>query len=67
MGGTFADGMGQGMRRYPPWAPAAPSGAAVTGVRKAGGRAGGTAAELAARMGLPACQAECEAGVEAGA
>jgi hypothetical protein len=67
MDGTFADWMGQGMRRHPPWAPAAPAGAAVTGVGKAGGHAGRTAAELAARMGLPARHDQCEPGIGAGA
>jgi hypothetical protein len=67
MDGTFADGMGQGMRRYPPWAPAGPAGAAVTGVRKAGGHVGRTADGHAPRMGLPARHDQCEPGVEAGA
>jgi hypothetical protein len=67
MGGTFADEMGRGMRRYPPWAPAGPAGAAVKGVRKAGGRAGRMAAGLAPRMGLPTRHDQCEPGTEAGA
>jgi hypothetical protein len=67
MDGTFADGMGQGMRRHPPWAPAGPAGAAVTGVRKAGGRVSRTAAGLAPRMGLLTRHDQYEPGIEAGA
>jgi hypothetical protein len=67
MDGTFADGMGQGMRRHPPWAPAGPAGPAVTGVGKAGGHAGRTAAGLAPRMAVPTRHDQCEPGIQAGA